>query len=470
MILFASRLLPLIFPFPLSPCPATLPLPHNSVQQYLSYTRLDIKSLQASTTCHNDGNPPGGTLVLREDNAVHEMAMARELDPVPFADEAYMIFPNSLKRPFYMNAATDPTYSCQAAMKKLNECRAAQVQNVVFSSQRGQDVVVSTGASPKVNRIALMIHPTLDPNAYHALAYDSTPYCVFRFIRDLEEGTLVDLWTENENAMDLLRALATGEVFTVDSGLSSNQIEYKYDKIFEFAKSIDSNVVGGQPDWNLMLKASYKISQFPLWPSHSFLRETNSCEFGIGFSAAVKERLAVRDHNSREGEVVLLVRTGDSRRLGGLETGTLEEVVAELVRRKIRVSVVSFDEGTSFQEVVTKVASAAIFVGVHGAVLIHSAWLKPGTTLLEVISRGSELYKEIYLKSDFANLSRFFGARYLYYDAESSVITDKRLKIVQNAKGTKYEGGGNIEIRITKALVDATKFADAIECELKRFN
>lgn len=67
--------------------------------------------------------------------------------------------------------------------------------------------------------------------------------------------------------------------------------------------------------------------------------------------------------------------------------------------------------------------------------LTHSTWLKPGSTLIEVICRGSELYEDRYHKSDFANLSRFFGAKYVYYDAGAAVVTNERIKIVKESKG-----------------------------------
>ena len=131
--------------------------------------------------------------------------------------------------------------------------------------------------------------------------------------------------------------------------------------------------------------------------------------------------------------------------MGGSKTGTLTEIFKELLQRNLPVEVIEIDATTPFAKIVSSIASAAVFVGFHGAGLSHAAWLKPGSTLFEVICRGSQLYEDRYHKSDFANMSRFYGAKYVYYDAEAAVVTDERIKIVRESKGMDWEQ--NIEVR-----------------------
>ena len=128
-------------------------------------------------------------------------------------------------------------------------------------SFQGQSASVLVSASPRGNnnnRIAIIAHPTVDPNTYHAMAYDSTPYCLYAFIKDLEERGLstvrVDLWIEvrprNGNALDILKSLVTGDVYTGDS-LSLEAKAYK--SVLKLARSVDKNVPGGQPSYYDML-------------------------------------------------------------------------------------------------------------------------------------------------------------------------------------------------------------------------
>ena len=111
------------------------------------------------------------------------------------------------------------------------------------------------------------------------------------------------------------------------------------------------------------------------------------------------------------------------------------------------MQVIEISSATPFADVVSTIASAAVLVGFHGAGLTHATWLKHGSTLVEVICRGSELYDDRYHKSDFANLSRFFGSNYVYYDAAAAVVTNERIKIVKESKGKDREQ--NIEVRET---------------------
>ena len=105
---------------------------------------------------------------------------------------------------------------------------------------------------------------------------------------------------------------------------------------------MDKNVPGGQPSYYDMISDSlssskgYKISSFPLWPSHSYLLNCYSCNLGIGLSSAIKRRLGVKDRDRAEGTVAVIVRT-HSRRMGGLKTGKLSEVVEEVRASEERI-------------------------------------------------------------------------------------------------------------------------------------
>lgn len=155
--------------------------------------------------------------------AVKAMEAAARLDPVAFSDEPYTVLSNTLKRPFLMNGAgSSPSYTCEATKAKLRECDSmAPVHSYRFQTSRENNPVVTISAwkTGNNNRIALIAHPTVDPNTYHAMAYDSTPYCLYAFVKNLEDrglsGVKVDLWIENKpgngNALDVLKSLTTGE-------------------------------------------------------------------------------------------------------------------------------------------------------------------------------------------------------------------------------------------------------------------
>lgn len=134
-----------------------------------------------------------------------------------------------------------------------------------------------------------------------------------------------------------------GDIYTGESvSLESNSVYYS--SVYKLAKSVDKNVPGGQPSYYDMISDSvsssrvYKISSFPLWPSHSYLLNCDGCELGMGLSSAIKKNLGVKDREGTEGTVAVIVRT-HNRRMGGLKTGTLSEVVEEVRAKR--------SEGTS---------------------------------------------------------------------------------------------------------------------------
>lgn len=82
--------------------------------------------------------------------------------------------------------------------------------------------------------------------------------------------------------------------------------------------------------------------------------------------------------------------------------------------------------------------------------------LTPGSTLIEVIVRGERFFNNAYHKADFANLSRFFGARYMYYDAKEAVVPSLLL-----------EQRLELEINLERAIVETSYFTDVVQCALE---
>ena len=201
--------------------------------EYLSYKSMEIEALSPTasiSSCSLLSPSEQDSVALRTDAGVKALEAAAGLDPVAFSDEPYTVLSNTPKRPFLMNGAgSSPSYTCEATKARLRECESmAPVHSYRFptSSERNPVVTISASRTGNNHRIALIAHPTVDPNTYHAMAYDSTPYCLYTFVKDLEDRGLssvkVDLWIENKpgngNAFDVLKSLATGEKRGSDMG------------------------------------------------------------------------------------------------------------------------------------------------------------------------------------------------------------------------------------------------------------
>ena len=129
---------------------------------------------------------------------------------------------------------------------------------------------------------------------------------------------------------------------------------------------------------------------------------------------------------------VLVVQRGSSRKLGGMQTGTLAEVLAALCSRGLQVRSEVFDNAPLHLQA-SLASAASVVVSPHGAHLTNLMWMPEGAALIEVLLRGSACGCDTaggaarssacdcgpaYYKADYANLAHTFGVRWFYWDPE----------------------------------------------------
>jgi hypothetical protein len=151
--------------------------------------------------------------------------------------------------------------------------------------------------------------------------------------------------------------------------------------------------------------------------------------------------------------VLLVLRSGASRRLAGRATGTAAEIVQALLDQSLSVRVIDLAEASVYDQM-TWFRAATVVIGMHGAGLTNLVWMDHGrrrhgrrrtaaVTLIEIAaSYGWGRYLEVptkddngtvvcrrrrdvsplYMKADFYNLARRFGVRHvLVHPVYSSV-------------------------------------------------
>jgi len=96
-------------------------------------------------------------------------------------------------------------------------------------------------------------------------------------------------------------------------------------------------------------------------------------------------------------------------------TGTFVEVVDAMCSLNLPVEVVEFESLTP-QEQIDVAGQSTILVGAHGAGLSHAMFVKEGGAVVEILMRQNFDDGIDYHKADFANLVRFYGKQYIYYD------------------------------------------------------
>ena len=182
---------------------------------------------------------------------------------------------------------------------------------------------------------------------------------------------------------------------------------------------------GGVSD---LLRAGTIGFNWPLWDSFKFEMHRLASPFGVMYSETVrrgnkiqllKQHLDVTNSSPLSGvedtgHVLIVQRRGD-RRLVGSRNGSFVEVVDAICNLGIPVKVIEFEDLSAEQQI-QSAQSANVLVAAHGAALSHAAWMKPGGAIVEVLMRQGFVEFGDYHKADYANLARFFGLKYVYYD------------------------------------------------------
>ena len=204
----------------------------------------------------------------------------------------------------------------------------------------------------------------------------------------------------------------------------------------------------------------------------------------VRVALGVRQPSPLQSSAPAEPTVLLLLRSRQ-RRMGGVRTGSLAEVLHAMCAEPTigrRVVVDNFD-GATLRHQVEATSRAGVLIGVHGAQLTGVMWMREGAALLEVMlrygwccsdeqlriarQRGELARKRAaastsanatrrslqlgdypappkcvcggYNKPDYANMAHTFGVRYAYYDPPyveppQSLLLDRPSVLVNGAE------------------------------------
>ncbi|KAF5449560.1 hypothetical protein F2P56_029992 [Juglans regia] len=139
-----------------------------------------------------------------------------------------------------------------------------------------------------------------------------------------------------------------------------------------------------------------------------------------GQNRKVQNHLSVSTRKKSRPLLVLLGRSG--RGVGRL---LLNQNEVKLEAEKVGFSVVVFEPtaGTPLREAYALVNSSHAMVGIHGAALTHSLFLRPGSVLVQVVPLGAEWVSRVCFEIS----ARAMGLEYMEYriKAEESSLMEK---------------------------------------------
>ncbi|KOM45891.1 hypothetical protein LR48_Vigan06g119700 [Vigna angularis] len=138
---------------------------------------------------------------------------------------------------------------------------------------------------------------------------------------------------------------------------------------------------------------------------HAFLRKTfGGNDNNVSLNSFPRPRLVLLNRSSGDGRLLL----------------NMEEVKMEMQRVGFDVIVFEPTPSTPLSKAFAVIGSSHAMVGIHGAALTHSLFLKPGSVLIQVVPLGLESVAEMC----FGNLAKM-GLNYMEYRVraqESSLI------------------------------------------------
>ena len=165
---------------------------------------------------------------------------------------------------------------------------------------------------------------------------------------------------------------------------------------------------------------------YPLWPSHHWMSSLVPSAIARLLSERVKQQLNIEERHPEGGTVLVLLRRRN-RRLRDMLTRQAKTIIDVLCEKGLPVEVAVFNETTPFEVQVSAFADAAVVISVHGAQLTNLAWMRRGSSVIEVLLRRGWCNDpwqfppnppcSPYHKADFANMARFFGLNYFYHDS-----------------------------------------------------
>lgn len=351
--------------------------------------------------------------------------------------------------------------------RQLGECRFDSASRIAFESSSYphtslRDPLVLKAKSKHGNGIAIVLSGfnSAEKNLYHVAQMDSGLYCLFLALQNAassvttQQSVSVILPVQWSSPMGnaIARALAASfeaEVVVLDQNYTFIQ-QQSYQNLIHV-----HGPYGGDKVSDIVRSGSLGFN-WPLWDSFKFEQNRLASPFGMAFANAVRSGNRAQLSKQKQQPVsdsnrnyVLIVQRRNSRRLVGSRSGTFSEVVDAMCSMGLPIKVVEF-ETLAAEEQIQAVSSSVVMVAAHGAGISHAAWMRPGTAVVEVLMRQGFAGSD-YHKADFANLVRFFGKNYFYYDAVSLGPQDAT------------------EISAHTVVVDAEEFAQAVLCLYEKF-
>ncbi|KAL9187890.1 hypothetical protein ACHAXT_006268 [Thalassiosira profunda] len=375
------------------------------------------------------------TPLARKNNATW---VAAEIGPSP-EEVPWQVKPergSSSFAPFRVsNEVTTPDALEQADVltRNLKDCRMDRSSRVEISYDSSRDPLVLRANSQTGigTLIVLSASNVADGNVYHVMHMDPGLRCLFVALENAQassdafERLHVALPTAWANPVGNSIAGALARAYGADVLTPQYNGTYLRRQTYRSIVDVHGPYMDALP--RLLGYGSAWLSG-PMWDSFKFESGRVPSSFGIAYADAVRRgnRMRLPSTSGRrwslpaaEWERVLVVQRRKDRRLVGSTKGTFSEIVDAMCGLGLPVDVVEF-EAMSIEDQIQAASTATVVVAAHGAGMSHAAWMRPGTAVVEVLFRqGSEFVGSDYHKADFANLARFYGKKYVYYDSVS---------------------------------------------------
>ncbi|GMI04699.1 hypothetical protein TrVE_jg9406 [Triparma verrucosa] len=149
-----------------------------------------------------------------------------------------------------------------------------------------------------------------------------------------------------------------------------------------------------------------QVSGLPPFSSWSFELGRGGIPLLIQLSKHLRESLT----QPREPDTIVILQ----REVGNRYLPSASKI-CELVNSTCVI--LDIKPSTKLRDIAKILSSAKILIGVHGAGLTHSILLQPDAIVIEILLRGSEIWKGGYHKADYFNLAASLNLRYFYFDS-----------------------------------------------------
>ena len=274
------------------------------------------------------------------------------------------------------------------------------------NDQLKECVIPATTALVIKNEIAIInlrLHHLDQSNLYHLFAMESAWWCLYMTIKTLKPN-YKKIIIEPIGVTNLTHSGAIG-LLKAFSSSSSPAAPAAAGDIYEvYGPSVSvyhSRQIGFKLPW-------------PLWSHTHFQKHLKPHPLTMEMAKYIVDSCPVV---TRTKEIdILLIQRSKSRRLVDSQTGESDTVFHILSQLTPNLKVVEFSNTDNFCDIVSLIQSAKIIIGVHGAGLTNLAWANPNTTtVIEILMRPG--FQDLYIKSEYTNMARFFGIKYKYFDS-----------------------------------------------------